>query len=84
MAGKFDKVSGVFEIYCLSTGLSYLGKSNSVGVALRSAKSKLRNNKFHNKSLQTEFNELGTESYEFNIYVDEAGDGLDDANFETQ
>lgn len=69
MAGKNDKVSGVYEIYCESTGFAYLGKSTGVGVAVRSAKSKLKNNKFHNKSLQKEYNEMGASSYVFDVHL---------------
>ena len=78
MAGKNDKVSGVYEIYCESTGFAYLGKSTGVGVAVRSAKSKLKNNKFHNKSLQKEYNELGASSYIFDFHLMENETSLSD------
>ena len=56
MAGKNDKSSGVFTIICEDTQMVYVGKSTGVGVAKRSAKSKLKKGAFHNKALQDQYN----------------------------
>lgn len=49
MAGKYDKESGIFLIENTISRFIYIGKSTGVGVAIRSAKSKLKNGVFHNK-----------------------------------
>jgi hypothetical protein len=55
MAGKNDKSAGVFVISCSFPKRVYIGKSKSVGMALRSAKSKLGKGKFHNKEMQLQY-----------------------------
>lgn len=56
MAGKLDRESGVFTIVCESQKMVYVGKSTGVGVAIRSAKSKLKKGAFHNSNLQDQYN----------------------------
>jgi len=68
MSGKYDKVAGVFVIEDLCTDDEkrvYIGKSNSVGGAIRSAKSKLKKGKFHNHSLQNDVREFGISDFKF-------------------
>mgnify|MGYP003664881974 FL=1 len=60
MAGKHDKSEGVFIISCSFPKFVYIGKSKGVGGALRAAKSKLNNGKFHNKEMQLQFNKTPT------------------------
>ena len=69
MAAINDTKAGIFEICCDKTGLAYLGVSKGVGVALRSAKSKLSHNKFHNYSLQSEYNRLSVHDYSFDTHL---------------
>ena len=64
MAGLNDKKSGVFVIECTTTNRVYIGKSTGVGVAARSAKSKLSHGKFHNKLTQLDYNKYPS-SFEF-------------------
>jgi len=59
MAGKLDKVEGVFVIICDKTNKAYIGKSSGVGGAIRSAKSKLKKGNFHNKNLQIDLDKYG-------------------------
>jgi len=67
MPSKLDKLEGVFIITCEheesksgdDLGMAYVGKSKSIGAAIRSAKSKLRKGKFHNKSVQEDFDKYG-------------------------
>lgn len=65
MAGKLDKVSGVFILYMDQDDCkyAYLGKSSGVGVAKRSATSKLRKNKFHNNDFQDDFRRFGGQEF---------------------
>lgn len=65
MAGKLDKVEGVFIIISDKTNKAYIGKSSGVGGAIRSAKSKLKKGNFHNKSLQLDFDKYGWSKNEF-------------------
>ena len=55
MAAKADKMKGIYFIKNLNTRKAYVGKSGGVGVALRSAKSKLKKGTHHNKEMQKEF-----------------------------
>jgi|TARA_R110000765_G_scaffold221706_2_gene325628 hypothetical protein len=65
MAGKNDKFSGVFMIENSINGRVYIGKSNGVGAAIRSAKSKLGKGKFHNEAMQNDWDKLGESTFEF-------------------
>lgn len=76
MAGLLDKTSGVMEICCDKNGRAYLGMSTGIGVAVRSAKSKLRNNIFHNKQLQADYHELGEDEISFLHHLPEKGETL--------
>ena len=64
MPSKTDKMDGVFAIECKIKNKVYIGKSNGVGVAKRSAKSKLKKGTFHNKETQLDFNKYPS-SFEF-------------------
>ena len=61
--------AGVFEFCSRVTGYIYFGRSKSLDSIIRTTKSKLRKNRFHNKSLQDECNEHGIESYDITKHV---------------
>ena len=65
MAGKYDKLEGVFLIQNKRNKMIYVGKSTKVGVAIRSAKSKLNKGKFHNHKLQIDYNKFGFDGFHF-------------------
>lgn len=65
MAGKHDKSKGIFIIKDNEEKRAYVGKSSSVGTAIRSAKSKLKKRKFHNDSLQSDWIEFDGKGFEF-------------------
>lgn len=68
-----EKVAGVFEVFNEKTKHVYFGRSKDLDAILRTVKSKLRNNKFHNKSLQDEFNEYEIGCYRFYKHTPEKG-----------
>ena len=76
VAGKHDKTKGVFVIEHPFSGFVYIGKSTGVGVAIRSAKSKLKKGKFHNKNIYSSKIDLS----DVDIpppYLDISNEGLD-------
>ena len=66
-----EKIAGVFEVFNEKTKHVYFGRSRDLDAILRTVKSKLRKDKFHNKSLQDEFNEYGTDCYTFDKHIPE-------------
>ena len=67
MASKNDKLSGIYIIEDEKSKFVYVGKSTGVGVALRSAKSKLNKGIHHNKRMQDTYSE---DSSKFKFYVE--------------
>tara|TARA_R110000737_G_scaffold73927_1_gene102934 strand:+ start:180 stop:632 length:453 start_codon:yes stop_codon:yes gene_type:complete len=76
MAGKNDKLEGVYAIYIEEKKMVYIGKSKGVGVAERSAKSKLKYGTFHNTLLQEDSAKSGKGKTTFGVYVKEDGETL--------
>ena len=73
MAAKADKMDGLYIIEDPSKRFVYIGKSQGVGAALRSAKSKLKKGNHHNNEMQQAFFKRG-ERFLFDKVVLESKD----------
>ena len=68
------KQEGVFEFCNEETEVIYFGRSTSLDSIIRTTKSKLKKNKFHNKSLQMEYNKHGLSAYDIEKHFPEKGE----------
>ena len=70
---KKSKSAGVYLIFCLPSGLAYVGASRRLTERLRQHFDLLRLNRHHCKRLQQDWNELGGEFF-ITIPVEKIGD----------
>lgn len=62
-----NKKSGIYQIFNLNNGSSYIGSSNDINRRFRAHKTALIHQKHFNKHLQNAWNKYGSNSFEFYI-----------------
>lgn len=62
-------LSGIYCIRNKITGNSYIGSSQNIRRRFQTHKSELKNKRHHNYKLQTDWNSLGSEAFEFSILI---------------
>lgn len=70
---RYDKKSGIYEIYCKETRKRYIGSSKNIGKRFKEHIDKLIRNKHHSSKLQSDWNQYLADSFEFGI-VEEVND----------
>ena len=60
-------VSGVYELYCKSSGLRYIGRSNAIGIRIMSHVYLLRNGSHDNQKLQRDFSIFSEGNFTYRV-----------------